>query len=140
MLPSMSSLHPCQHCQRHIRASESACPFCSARVGSRPLAKAALLATALAGASTLGCADKKSEPAQIPTSVPVTAPVSDAMSATPADAAVAIADAGAPDSGVPDAAVAKKKKKKHEVLKVEEPQRVLPPMPYGAPPARRRLV
>jgi hypothetical protein len=65
--------------------------------------------------------------------------------AKPIDAALAEpTDASVPDAGAADAAVVKKRKKKaaeigpKESLKVDERMRI--PMPYGAPPARRRLV
>jgi hypothetical protein len=61
-------LHPCESCARHIRAGESACPFCGAAVSesaaasarrdgnfARPLSRAALLfasATAAVGCSS----------------------------------------------------------------------------------------
>ncbi len=56
-------LHPCPHCQRHIRANESSCPFCDGetagafdhlaqpRLPTRRLSRAALLALGTMAAS-----------------------------------------------------------------------------------------
>jgi hypothetical protein len=68
----MSQLEPCPHCQRHVRTSETSCPFCGAEIAAamsamQPrqlprtrLSRAALLAFGLGvAASTLtGCADE----------------------------------------------------------------------------------
>jgi hypothetical protein len=34
-------LHPCSGCHRHVKTSESACPFCGAALEPRPVAAAA---------------------------------------------------------------------------------------------------
>jgi hypothetical protein len=34
-------LHPCSGCRRHVKTSESACPFCGAALEPRPVAAAA---------------------------------------------------------------------------------------------------
>ncbi len=59
-----SFLHPCPHCQRHIRTDESHCPFCqsavagafdevpSPRLPTRRLSRAALLTLGTMAAST----------------------------------------------------------------------------------------
>lgn len=67
----MSQLEPCPHCQRHVRTTETSCPFCGAEVAAlmrslppRPLprtrlSRAALLAFGLgvAASSLSGCAE-----------------------------------------------------------------------------------
>lgn len=115
----MTKLHACSQCSRHIRVDETACPFCgsaSAPRGGRGPVRAALLAGALAGASAVGCGDAKpavEDPAH--TGNPTVVGQSDAMPANPVDAG-----------------------------QVEPPDRTydpnLPPMPYGAPPMRKRMV
>ena len=74
-------------------------------------------------------------------SAPVNVVVDAALAATTIDAGAT--DAVPTDAAAPDAAVKKrrKKRKKPKVLKIEKAiERPPPPMPYGAPPARRRLV
>ena len=67
----MSQLEPCPHCARHVRTTETSCPFCSAEIAAamravQPrqlprtrLSRAALLAFGLgvAASSLTGCAD-----------------------------------------------------------------------------------
>lgn len=57
----MTALHPCPDCERHVRSDETTCPFCDAALGSMAsshkrspgrLARAALFA----GATMLGTA------------------------------------------------------------------------------------
>jgi hypothetical protein len=50
----MPMLRPCEHCQRHVRAHERACPFC--RVAVRPIPLVGVLVAAGA-ALTLGACD-----------------------------------------------------------------------------------
>ena len=76
----MSQLIPCGACLRHVRHTESACPFCDARLAPTParaldpttrLGRAAMFAfraTAVAALSTMsGCGDD--QPVPPPTSV-----------------------------------------------------------------------
>lgn len=64
----MSSLVPCPSCERHVRASEAACPFCSTALptdlaavpaATRRLSRFAAFtfatAVAVTGAATMGC-------------------------------------------------------------------------------------
>lgn len=98
----------------------------------------------------MGCSKEEKKSEAPPVEDP--APVFDASApgSVPIDAALAKAttDAGVPDAmpvdaASPDAAAKKRRKKPKEqkVLKIEAPiDREPPPMPYGAPPARHRLV
>lgn len=141
----MSDLQVCQGCRRHIRVTESDCPFC-AEPNRNPLTpgRKALLAGALVGAATLGCESKPKSVAPPPEEPAVVIDAAAPVVAMDAAPAAAPADASMPDAGAPDAAPAKKKRKKKkepkEATKAEPVERVLPPMPYGAPPARKRFV
>lgn len=147
-LKGMSELQVCEACQRHIRASESKCPFCDSQNSNRSRLGTVILAGALASASALGCSDERPATKAPPPVADTPAVVSiDAAAANPMDAAMpdaSSADAGAADAGAKDAAVVKKRKKKvkKEQLKPKEapPVDERTQMPYGAPPARRRLV
>jgi hypothetical protein len=112
------------------------------------------LATALAGASALGCSDERpATKAPPPVDEPAealaidaaaneaaeddTRPVMPYGAPTPPPTPV-LADAAPADAGAVDAAAAKKRKKAVD-RKMEVKERV-PKMPYGAPPPRRRIV
>lgn len=156
----MSELQVCEACRRHIRVSERVCPFCTEQVTKRsPLgaARNVILASALAGASAMACSDERpATKAPPPVDEPASTPASDAAAAKAADDTIPampygapppppIADAAPADAGAVDAAVAKKQKKrkaKSKVIKspLPAPMPDPPPMPYGAPPARRRMV
>jgi hypothetical protein len=160
----MTTLAPCPHCNRHIRANEATCPFCIQAVASRRaqyvptlgrVSRAAVFSAALVACS-------KDEPKPPPPTPP--AQGSDDLeklldhqpqvaaqpdAAAPADAGVdAAMDAGLVDAGMPDAGVrVQKKKKKRDPANLEDTQLTpdkLDPRhmakPYGAPPARRRVV
>lgn len=125
----MSQLQECQACHRHIRLSESECPFCNKAVGasnSRSPLRAALFAGAIAGASAMGCGDGKPA-ASDPTDKgnPVEVGQSDAMAASPVDTDT-------------DEVEREEEMVDPRENRVSDPNQ--PPMPYGAPPARRRLV
>jgi hypothetical protein len=102
----MVSLVPCTLCARHVRASETACPFCGgtlmAPVPTSPMAlsRAALI---FAGATTLTACGKEpappAPPAPSPTQMPVPAygPPPDWNNIAPAPAS---------DAGTPPAAAA----------------------------------
>ena len=152
----MTTFAPCPACKRHVATREIACPFCAHRFTPRAqqialvgrVSRAAVFSAALAACSN----DKPPAPAPPP------AHGSDDLEklldhddrtvehpAPPIDAGVpepdaAIVDAGAPDAGTPDAGVVIKKKKKlqqQETIKIEQREMA---KPYGAPPARRRVV
>ena len=110
----MSHLAPCPHCNRHVRVSESACPFCAAslagrrvqprpQVATRGLSRASILAlgasmAAVAGGALLdGCADEPEPEDDGSSSVPLYgAPVQpDAGNVVP-DAGSGVAIYGAP--------------------------------------------
>ena len=107
----------CERCNRHVRESDACCPFCSTEVTAAPHRFAparvtrAMVFAAATIAGTAGC-DKGTKPKAPPAT-------------TPKDAAQAIdaAQAQPPDSGT-----------------TETPDPHPLPAPYGAPPARRRLV
>jgi hypothetical protein len=113
----MIDLQPCAACDRHVASTEPACPFCGAAVSPsppRPGVRRRLSRAALFASATLAtaaaCGGGKAKPD--PTKPAATA-----------DAGVDAAPAQDPD------------------LEEERRRRIVPPhMPYGAPPARRRLV
>ena len=149
----MSELVLCPACQRHVRAGEVACPFCARalpRLRPQRIALAGRVSrAAVFSAALVACADKKpaAPPAQgsddLEKMLDDKPKVDHADTPAPIDAAdAAIADAGV-DAGVPpDAGVVRKKKKKVEVLTAPPPpdDRIINAKPYGAPPARRRIV
>ena len=47
----------CRHCHRHVRHSESVCPFCGTSVSSETTAYGVGLAVALTVAAAIGCSD-----------------------------------------------------------------------------------
>lgn len=49
----MPPLVPCPSCQRHVRSTEEACPFCKSKTGGR--AAAGFLAATLGAALATGC-------------------------------------------------------------------------------------
>lgn len=163
----MTELRPCPGCRRHVRIAAATCPFCAA---SLPPARAqfirpgAFTRAAIFSAAIAGCSDHKQPPAPAPAAsgsaaahgdgsddlekmldndgrtVQHASPVDAAIDA-PVDAtAVAIDAAVAPDAGVVH-------KKRRIIVPPPPPpppdlewQRQNIPKPYGAPPARRRLV
>lgn len=71
----MTQLEPCPHCHRHVKVSETACPFCAcdladafANLAPRPLprarlGRAAVFAFGVVATSQAGCGDNtKIEP------------------------------------------------------------------------------
>ncbi len=119
----MPDLRPCTGCQRHVENSESACPFCGvalAHAEPRPrftskLTRAAIFASATLATTACG---GKSKP---DTGNKVVQPARD-------DAGVEADAAGVPDVDVDP---------RHRGGG-RDPNGI--PMPYGAPPARRRVV
>ena len=112
----MSELRVCQRCNRHVRATDTHCPFCSTEVTVLPHRFAptrvtrAMVFAAATLAGTAGC-DKGAKPKSPP-------------AVTPKDAAAQAIDAGQPEPP----------------KTTEQPDAMPLPAPYGAPPARRRLV
>ena len=106
----MGSLHPCSGCARHVRGTESACPFCGATVtappprvaghGNKRLTRAAILfATATTAAAAVACGKTPAEPDKMlvqPYGVPVTPPTGEPIPP----------DAGAADPAKPEAGAA----------------------------------
>ena len=152
----MSELVPCPSCKRHVTTREQVCPFCAHALPPARAQRIVLLGrvsrAAVFSAALAACADDKPKPP-----APAPAQGSDDLEKlldqqpqpvehAPIDAS--LADAAAPDAAVvdagvpPDAGVAKKKKKKQKVEEVPvkiEPDHIHA-KPYGAPPARRRIV
>ncbi len=132
----MSELIPCEKCQRHIRSSESECPFCEAG-GSKIGSTGALLASAILSVSTLACSNERPATKAPPPVDEKAAPIS--IDAAPPPASDA--EPPASDAALPDAAPAKKKRKAAKKVNPKlPPPRKDVKMPYGAPPARQRLV
>lgn len=120
----MSDLEPCPSCRRHVRLSESACPFCGAAIeASAPrslaggrLTRAAVFAGAALATAAAGCGGKQKSGG-------------DGTGSGTAVENVA-SDGGVTLPEPPDA---------QQVPDREYPDNNIP-MPYGAPPARSRLV
>ena len=164
----MSSLAPCPACKRHVRIGVTSCPFCAAplpALRSRNLMPRALTRAAIFSAALAGCQDKKPAPAPAPGAeigssahvVDDAPPIADAAetptgsggSAMGSATGSAADDAGVADAGVADAGTGSKAAiDKARALKVkQEKDREQREMlqrhmakPYGAPPARRRIV
>lgn len=120
----MTDLQPCAACDRHVASTEPACPFCGATltpVAPRPavrrrLTRAALFAGAtLATATVAACGGGQAKPDPVKAAPTTDAGVDAAAAATPPQLP--------PDEGG----------NRHSGPRP-------PNMPYGAPPARRRLV
>jgi hypothetical protein len=114
----MSELRPCEGCRRHVSVTDAACPFCgTAREVAEPVAARfgrASRAAVFAGAAlaSTACGGKK--------------PAAQTVD-NHANEAEVQADAGVPTQ--PD---------QTEPHDPNNPNNI--PMPYGAPPARRRVV
>lgn len=112
----MSELRPCEGCRRHVSITESSCPFCgTAREVEQPVGTRfgrASRAAVFAGAAlaSTACGGKK----------PAAQTVDNHATEAQADAGVATP----PDHSDPN--------------DPNNPNNI--PMPYGAPPARRRVV
>lgn len=137
----MIDLRPCPSCRRHASVDEAACPFCAAplaaaapaarRVAAGRLTRAAIFAGAVA-ASGCGSSEPKTDGVegggdqvleqQLPADAGSTGGGDEVMISAPADAAVTPVETEEQD----------------ELRRVRDPNDV--PMPYGAPPARSRLV
>lgn len=115
----MSELRPCEGCRRHVSISESACPFCgTAREVAEPVAtrfSRASRAAVFAGAAlaSTACGGKKAAPQTVDN-----------------HANEMQADGGVPTP--PD------RTDPNDPNDPNNPNNI--PMPYGAPPARRRVV
>lgn len=128
----MSDLRPCPACQRHIRIDEEACPFCAtANVPAEPrrmpagrFTRAAVFAGALAGSAALatGCGSSTPKPDD-------TSGGGDVTNNSGGGDPGATADAGTAEEGPDPDLERTRPDPDHDI-----------PMPYGAPPARSRLV
>jgi hypothetical protein len=128
-------LVPCEGCRRHVAVGSPSCPFCAARLGAPAtardpitrLSRAAVFVAAATAATTVGCWTSKTEPKH--------ADPQQVQTATPdagvADAAPVVKQLPEPDDDD------RRNYQNHPC--VDTPQG---PMcaPYGAPPARRRVV
>lgn len=137
----MIDLRPCPACRRHVGVDEAACPFCAAPIAAAPgptgrraaggrLTRAAIFAGAVAAAGACGSSEPKAEDPQggdlQQESVEGrddAGAAGEVMLSSPADAAVV----PEPD---PD--------EERRLDRVYDSNNI--PMPYGAPPARNRLV
>jgi hypothetical protein len=114
----MTDLRPCSGCRRHVSIAERVCPFCSAELALAsprdPLLGRMSRAAVFAGAAlaTSACGGKKAQPQNV-----------DNQQAAQQDAGTE-APPPPPDNTDPN--------------NPNNPNNV--PMPYGAPPARRRVV
>ena len=125
-------LQPCAGCRRHVQVDETRCPFCAAGLGDAkvardPLARLSRAAVFVAAAATSACGGNKTEPKHVDHQVQAS---SDAgVEAPAADAAPVVKQLPDPDED--------RHYQNHPC--VDTPQG---PMcaPYGAPPARRRIV
>jgi hypothetical protein len=155
----MSELAPCPGCRRHVATHERACPFCKRVLPPLRAQRVALAGrvsrAAVFSAALAACSGDKQPPA--PAAPPAQGSddleqlldndgreVAHPDPLPPSDAAIEpVADA-AVDAGVPDAAVVKKMKvRKQHVRDVQQELdrvRIHTAKPYGAPPARRRIV
>lgn len=141
--------------------SEVACPFCAtASPEQRPQHAYAkkLTRAAIFSAAVVGCSSKEQlKPAPPPppeqTRTVEQPPPADAASADAPEAVAATADAGVPvDAGLDPEVAAEQRKRRMEGLRRQEQiekeraktgtlsEQKLPAKPYGAPPARRRVV
>jgi hypothetical protein len=125
----MNRLQPCPECKRHVRASASECPFCAEPISPAParplpngrLTRAAIFASALAtSAAACGSGQAKNTDPQ-----PVTS-----------DAGIA----NTADDGTADASVDPNIDEQYDPRWDRDYDPNAEPMPYGAPPARKRLV
>jgi hypothetical protein len=114
----MPDLHPCPACHRHVAATESACPFCGAAQPTRvpievPRGRLSRAAVFAAGTTLVAAAAAGCGGKTKPDTN---------TGGQVADAATAESEADAADTPPPP------------------PPDDIQPMPYGAPPARRRVV
>lgn len=158
-------LVPCVHCQRHVSIIETTCPFCARGV---PLQRARfafagkLTRAAIFSAAVVGCDSKgTTKPAPVPAQHeqgsgsddlekmldhdPQVVDHPPAIDAAVADSgAVAVTTDASTDPSLADRkrAILKRHLDDHRKQRLEEQQIKVqgPPMPYGAPPARRRMV
>jgi hypothetical protein len=165
----MNSLAPCPSCKRHVRVGVASCPFCATSLPvlrarnsvPRALTRAAIFSAALAGCQTKSKAPSPSAgsataPVQHVADDAAPAPVADAAeamgsatgsagSATGSAGSAAVADdAGLADAGVGSADALKQRKldrlhEKRDRKTIDHVERQMA-KPYGAPPARRRIV
>lgn len=113
----MTDLRPCSGCRRHVALDERVCPFCEAPLAAvspkDPLLGRMSRAAVFAGAAlaSTACGGKKAKTENVNNVEQQQSMKQDAGTTVPEP----------PDTG-------------------KEPERGPVPMPYGAPPARRRVV
>ena len=114
----MSELRPCTACDRHVAIDESSCPFCAAALAPavpRPRIRGRLSRAAVFASATLAVAACGGGKPKGSTNTSTTPPTADAgVEPAPADAPEVVSPHREPDH--------------------------ISPKPYGAPPARRRVV
>jgi hypothetical protein len=82
----------CVHCDRHVRRSEHACPFCGKALPAQPKTGAAVVAASIVAVAMLGCGGAQPDPKPAPAYGPP--PTEDP--APPADEADAVEDGVVP--------------------------------------------
>jgi hypothetical protein len=156
----MSELVVCPGCRRHVTTREITCPFCACTLSPARAQRVVLVGrvsrAAVFSAALAACSDDKPKSQPPPPAhgsddleklLDDKPKVEHADIAPPIDAAVvvepdaAIVDAAPP----PDAGVVVKKKRRkqeqqQETVKQIDLDRIQNAKPYGAPPARRRVV
>lgn len=151
-------LAPCPSCKRHVRLGVVSCPFCASALPAlraRTFIPRAITRAAIFSAALAGCQDKKSTPAPAAGSAmgsalgSAAAVVPDDAPPPVADTAVSTADdAAVADAGTESGSAAAMEKAKAQKIRLEKDkkdadflkQRQHMAKPYGAPPARRRIV
>ncbi len=162
-------LVPCIHCRRHVGVFETTCPFCARSAPEqRPqLAFAGRLTrAAIFSAAVVACDSKPAAPTPAPIPAQSDGAIDDDLEKmldvdrnTADRPAPPVTDAGLPDATVavaaPDAGISDEQRKADEQAKRLRKQKALEHQkelerqririqvnnkPYGAPPARRRVV
>ena len=118
----MAELRPCTECRRHVSIDERVCPFCGAgliaatptptRVMLGRVSRAAVFASAALATSACGKPTRSNVP--VPQQLP--------------------------DAGMKDAPTGTQYETPPDAQSKAEPEPSPVKMPYGAPPARRRVV
>lgn len=135
----MTKLRPCPECQRHVRVTETECPFCASAIDAPEPARrpgsAMTRAAIFAGATLLsapGCGDKTPDPKNPD---PVEQQQADAA---PPDQTI---DDGVDKDGNVERQDAGPDRRDEDVKRDPDIDNMPPPdKPYGAPPNRDRAV
>jgi hypothetical protein len=154
-------LRVCVGCRRHVGIRETACPFCGCALPVPPAPRAVRIGrvsrAAVFSAALVACSNEPTKQAPPPSAqgsdgtddleelldhqphvveVPDAAPMVEPIDAAVEQVASPV-DAGVPDAGT---AVKKKRRQQQTIEKQQIIERRHMAKPYGAPPARRRIV